>query len=142
MKKIGILLFIMGLLWAVPSWATLGVELGDGILHVTMDGTNSFDWNAATVTAGRGLGQKIATIYPNGIALTSIDWWPSASGAIGIWRNKTTSGMKMGPKFNSIDGGPQTKYMTGMWLRKPSIVHGDQTTDTNTEWFFNFDPND
>jgi len=139
MRKMVLFLIIMLLAWAVPSWATIGVANGNGVLIVTMDGSNDFAWSTATITSGMGSGQKVSTYYPYGIQVNAISFYPSAAGAIGQWRDKTVSGNIMAPKFYSVDGGPQVFYFTGKTLRKPSIAHADQTTDTSTVWYFIFD---
>ena len=139
MKKILGVLTILGLLWAAPAWATVTVENGNGVLIVTLDGSNGFTWSTATITSGLGLGQKVSTYYPNGLQLSAISFYPSAAGAIGQWRDKTATGNLMAPKFYSVDGGPQVMYFTGKTLRKPCLVHADQTTDTSTSWYFIFD---
>ena len=138
MKRITALLFIMGFLWVGSAWAATTVENGAGCLIVTI-GAADFVWSTATVTTGFGAGVKVSDLYPNGIALTSIDFQGSAAAAKGVWRNRSVAGQKMGPPFYTIDGGPQTKYFTGKWMRKPCITYTDQTTD-GAIWYFNFDP--
>ena len=127
------------MLVAGGAFAAIAVEHAPGMLIITLDGTNGFTWATSTVTLGKKVGAKVSDIYPEGIALTSVDFQGPAAAAKGVWRDGTATGPKMGPPFNTIDGGPQTKYFTGYWMRKPCLVHADQTTDTSAVWYFYFD---
>jgi hypothetical protein len=107
----------------------LTVINNNGCLTVTLDGTNSFDWAAATITAGTGNGTAVATYWPNGLQVTKITGKGSAGADIPI-RDGTTTGQFVPPGMGTVTGDKACLYMTdGRWY-KPCIVHADCTTDT------------
>lgn len=114
------------------------VEMGDGFIHVTLDGAADFLWATALVTVGINVGSALATLFPEGIRIDAIDYYPPAAAAKGVVRNKIATGTIIPPRFHSVDGGPQVHYYAGTRYYKPCLVNADQTTPTATQWWFSY----
>ena len=134
---IGAVLLVAAL--AIPSWATIGVELGYGYVTVTLDGSASFDFQTATITAGLNAGSTLISIFPKGIQITAIDVCGSAAGAKTVIRNGSSTNSRIPPTtWYTVDGGPQVQYYgDGRWYM-PYIAHADNTLDTGTTVTFSF----
>lgn len=133
-----VLIAVMLVLMALPSWAANTVEMGEGFIHVTLDGATDFVWTTDTVTTGLNVGKYLKNLFPQGLLLTAVGYNGAAAGAKGVIRDKTTTGTIIPQKFNTIDGGPQVHYFTGRIYYKPCLVNADQTTPTATEWWFEY----
>jgi len=116
----------------------IAVEEGYGYLTITLDGTNSFAWDTATVTTGNNSGSALATLYPNGLKLTGITVYPGAVGSKTVVRDRSATGTVIPPFWYSVDGGPQGWPYLGRFY-KPYITHTDQTSDSGTKVSFFFE---
>jgi hypothetical protein len=114
------------------------VTLQKKSLYVKLDGTNDFVWATATITTGRGVGMKVADAFPEGLALTSIIYSPPSAGAVGLARDALVTGEVIPPRFRGVSGDTLSVFKTGDDFYKPCLEHDDQTTDTNAEWWFEF----
>ena len=126
------------LLLPFTTWAANTVEMGDGFIHVTLDGATDFVWATDTVTAGTNIGNALTTLFPNGLRLVAIDYKPPAAAAGGFARNKTSAGAVIPPKFLSSTGDPMVHYFMGVIWYKPCLTNADQTTPTAAEWWFSY----
>lgn len=136
MKKL-VLAAIMVLFLALPAWATLVVQLGKGVLYVKMDASSNFAWSTATFTTGTYSGQKVSTIFPNGLALTAIKYAAPSAGAVGVVRSGSATGVIL-TQMTSVDGGTLKDYYYDNFLYTPYITSADQTTPTNAQFWFEF----
>jgi hypothetical protein len=125
------------LMMAGSALAANVVQMGKGFIYVKLDGTNSFNFATSTFTTGANAGVKVATVFPQGLALTAIVYAAPAASAVLVVRTEGTAG----PIITQMTGQAAetyAKYYPGDWLYKPYLTHADQTTDTDAVIWFEF----
>ena len=136
MKKV-LAAVLLALVMVSGAYAANTVEHGQGVLRLVLD--SDFDWSAATITAGRNKGAKLATLYPEGLALTAFMFKPSAANDVAKLREGALTGQIIFDSV-SVDGGTLVRYYPGTYLVKPYIEYDDLTLGTaaNARFFLEF----
>jgi hypothetical protein len=113
------------------------VQEGKGFIYVKLDGSNSFDYSTATFTTGTNAGEKVSTVFPQGLSLSAIKYAAPSAGAVLVVRTESATGPIIS-QLSSIDGGALKDYFINDIFYKPYLTHADQTTDTNAQVWFEF----
>lgn len=126
--KIKVLAALILVLFMVGgAYAANTVNAGQGRLTITLD--SDFDWSAATITAGRNVGMKVDDAYPEGIALMTIMFVPSAAADVMVVRDGGLTGPEMFQE-TSVAGGSSVMYFDGGKFYKPYVEYDNLTLGT------------
>jgi len=106
------------------------IEHGNGFIRLILDSVD-FNWDSTAITAGDSVGGLFKDLYPRGIALTGIKFYPSAVNDVLVVRDKSLTGTVI-TQIKSESGGVAKEYFYGDKLYKPFIEYDNLTLGTDT----------
>lgn len=114
------------------------IEHGHGFVRLILDSVD-FNWDSTAITAGIGMGGLFKNLYPVGIALTAIKFYPSAVNDVLVVRDKSLTGTVIST-IKAVTGGTEKDMFVGDKLYKPFIEYDNLTlgTDTTAEIWLEF----
>ena len=106
------------------------IEHGHGFFRLILDNVD-FNFSSTAVTAGDNMGALIKDLYPNGLALTAIKFYPSAVNDILVVRDRSLTGSVIS-QIKAITGGVEKDTFIGDKLYKTYIEYDNLTLGTDT----------
>jgi len=106
------------------------IEHGHGFFRLILDSVD-FNFTSTAVTAGDNMGALVKDLYPNGLALTAIKFYPSAVNDILEVRDKSLTGTVI-TYMKAVTGDVLKDLFVGDKLYKPFIEYDNLTLGTDT----------
>ena len=106
------------------------IEHGNGFVKLILDNAD-FNYNSTAITAGSNVGALFKDLYPVGLALTAIKFFPSAVNDILVVRDQSLTGPEI-TYIKAITGSVEKDSFVGDKLYKPFIEYDNLTLNTDT----------